>query len=74
MIEKPNLTPKFRHVRLLLAREKGHPAGTREEGYDRKRWLQCTLFQLDGVKFHGRSSSILFFGCPAAMASSVALR
>jgi len=34
MIEKPNLTPKFRHVRLLLAREKGHPLGAREEGYD----------------------------------------
>ena len=29
-----NLTPNFRHVRLLLAREKGHPAGDREEGYD----------------------------------------
>ena len=29
-----NLTPKFRHVQLLLAREKGHPAGDRNEGYD----------------------------------------
>ncbi len=29
-----DLTPKFRHVRLLLAREKGHPEGDREEGYD----------------------------------------
>ena len=29
-----DLTPKFRHVRLLLAREKGHPVGDREEGYD----------------------------------------
>jgi hypothetical protein len=29
-----DLTPNFRHVRLLLAREKGHPAGDREEGYD----------------------------------------
>lgn len=29
-----DLTPKFRHVRLLLARGKGHPAGDREEGYD----------------------------------------
>lgn len=27
-------TPKFRHVRLLLAREKGHPSGDRNEGYD----------------------------------------
>jgi hypothetical protein len=27
-------TAKFRHVRLLLAREKGHPSGDRNEGYD----------------------------------------
>jgi hypothetical protein len=32
--EAPKITPKFRHVRLLLAREKGHPAGARDEGYD----------------------------------------
>lgn len=29
-----DLTPKFRHVRLLLAREKGHPAGEHGDGYD----------------------------------------
>lgn len=29
-----DLTPKFRNVRLLLARGKGHPAGERDEGYD----------------------------------------
>ena len=29
-----DLTPKFRNIRLLLAREKGHPEGDREEGYD----------------------------------------
>lgn len=29
-----DLTPQFRHVRLLLARERGHPAGDQEEGYD----------------------------------------
>lgn len=34
MTELKDLTPKFRHVRLLLAREKGHPGGDREEGYD----------------------------------------
>jgi hypothetical protein len=34
MTDSDRLTPKFRHVRLLLAREKGHPAGDREEGYD----------------------------------------
>jgi len=37
IIAMPNLdnpTPKFRHVRLLLAREKDHPAGDRNEGYD----------------------------------------
>ena len=28
------LTPSFRAVRLLLAREKGHPEGDRGEGYD----------------------------------------
>ena len=34
MTSLKDLTPKFRHVRLLLAREKGHPEGEREEGYD----------------------------------------
>jgi hypothetical protein len=34
MTEMKNLTPAFRHVRLLLAREKGHPEGDRQEGYD----------------------------------------
>jgi hypothetical protein len=34
MVELKDLTPNFRHVRLLLAREKGHPEGDREEGYD----------------------------------------
>lgn len=34
MTDRKDLTPKFHHVRLLLAREKGHPAGNREEGYD----------------------------------------
>jgi hypothetical protein len=29
-----DLTPSFRAVRLLLAREKGHPEGDRGEGYD----------------------------------------
>lgn len=34
MTQLKDLTPNFRHVRLLLAREKGHPEGDREEGYD----------------------------------------
>jgi hypothetical protein len=34
MIEAKDLTPNFRNVRLLLAREKGHPEGGRDEGYD----------------------------------------
>lgn len=34
MTELKDLTPKFRHVRLLLARDRGHPAGDRQEGYD----------------------------------------
>lgn len=34
MVEAKDLTPSFRHVRLLLAREKGHPEGDVEEGYD----------------------------------------
>lgn len=34
MTDPSKLTAKFRHVRLLLARERGHPAGDREEGYD----------------------------------------
>lgn len=29
-----DLTPNFRHVRLLLARTAGHPQGDSEEGYD----------------------------------------
>lgn len=37
----PTITPKFRHVRMLLAREKGHPGGERQEGYD-------LLLPLDG--------------------------
>lgn len=34
MTELKDLTPSFRAVRLLLAREKGHPEGERGEGYD----------------------------------------
>jgi hypothetical protein len=34
MSDTANLTPAFRHVRLLLAREKGHPQGESDEGYD----------------------------------------
>lgn len=34
MTELKDLTPSFRHVRLLLAREDGHPSGDRQEGYD----------------------------------------
>lgn len=41
---------------------------------DGKRWLSGTQSQLDGVKFHGRRSSIWPCGWPAAMASRVALR
>jgi len=40
----------------------------------RKRDLDPTRDQLDGLKFQGRSSSIRACGWPAAMASSVALR
>jgi hypothetical protein len=34
MTKSTEPTPKFRHVRLVLAREKGHPSGDRSEGYD----------------------------------------
>lgn len=34
MTSLKDLSPKFRNVRLLLAREKDHPAGETEEGYD----------------------------------------
>jgi hypothetical protein len=34
MTELKDLTSSFRNVRLLLAREKAHPQGEREEGYD----------------------------------------
>ena len=33
MTEAKDLTPSFRHVRLLLAREKDHPGGG-QQGYD----------------------------------------
>lgn len=29
-----DLTDRFRHIRLLLARESGHPGGDPDEGYD----------------------------------------
>ena len=34
MTTRTDLTPNFRTVRLLLAREKDHPAGEHEVGYD----------------------------------------
>jgi hypothetical protein len=34
MTELKDLTPSFRSVRLLLAREKAHPQGESDEGYD----------------------------------------
>jgi hypothetical protein len=34
MTDMNDLTPNFRSVRLLLAREKGHPEGEHDEGYD----------------------------------------
>lgn len=34
MVERSDLTPNFRHIRLLLAREKDHPEGDAREGYD----------------------------------------
>lgn len=34
MTSVKDLSPKFRSVRLLLAREKGHPEGDLNEGYD----------------------------------------
>lgn len=34
MVDIRDLTPSFRHVRLLLARDKNHPGGEPEEGYD----------------------------------------
>ncbi len=34
MTSLQDLTPHFRSIRLLLAREKGHPGGDRDEGYD----------------------------------------
>jgi hypothetical protein len=34
MTKSTELTPKFRHVRLVLARGKGHPSGDQSEGYD----------------------------------------
>lgn len=34
MLEAKDLPPNFRHVRLLLARERDHPHGRPNEGYD----------------------------------------
>lgn len=41
MTSLKDLTPNFRNVRLLLAREKGHPGGEQGVGYD-------LLIPLDG--------------------------
>lgn len=40
MVDRKDLTSEFRHIRLLLARGKDHPAGDADEGYD-------LLFPLD---------------------------
>lgn len=42
MTDTASLPANFRHVRLLLAREKDHPAGAIDEGYD-------LLVPLDGA-------------------------
>src|SRR5690606_9197846 len=34
MTQLKDLTPKFRHVRLLLARDRDNPVGDPQEGYD----------------------------------------
>jgi len=34
MTELSELSPGFRNIRLPLAREPGHPTGSKEEGYD----------------------------------------
>ncbi len=34
MVKVTDLTPNFRHVRLLRARDKAHPTGEPNEGYD----------------------------------------
>jgi hypothetical protein len=34
MTKVTDLAPGFRHVKLLLAREKDHPQGQRDKGYD----------------------------------------
>lgn len=34
MVYAKDLPSSFRHVRLLLAREKGHPSGEEDQGYD----------------------------------------
>lgn len=41
MTERKDLPAEFRQIRLLLAREKGHPLGDPQEGYD-------VLLPLDG--------------------------
>ena len=43
-------------------------------GLVRKRSLDRTTSQAAALKFHGKSSSILFWGCPLAIAVRVALR
>lgn len=45
-----DLTPKFRAIRLLLAREKGHPDGARDDGYDLLAPLTATG-QLDAAEW-----------------------
>lgn len=58
----------------LYARTKYEPEISSSQREECRRCLRPTGFQLDGLKFHGRSSSIRLFGWPPAMASRVALR
>jgi len=58
-----DLSPAFRHVRLLLAREKGHPTGDREEGYDLLAPLTSDN-RLDAVEWKARQAQcrVRWFG------------
>ncbi len=79
--EAASFVAQFAGERLPDGRQRvvRHGAGPERDiqtgiGAIRKRCSRLTGSQVDGLKLHGRSSSMRFCGCPAAIASSVAFR
>ncbi|WP_172326948.1 hypothetical protein [Mangrovicoccus sp. HB161399] len=71
------LVRKLREAEAELARLRTELDEARDDIALKNRCKRCSRLtgsQVDGLKLHGRSSSMRFCGCPAAIASSVAFR